>query len=52
MAAAMALPARGGGRISRNSREEDDEEIASLNEEEALSMLFGRRTLKGEKLLD
>ena len=45
------LPSRGGGRISRNSREEEDEitdtdlneeedEITHLNEEEGLSMLF------------
>ena len=44
MANAMALPSRGGGRISRNSREEEDE-ITNLNEEEGLSMLFERRTL-------
>ena len=43
------LPSRGGGRISRNSREEEDDithlneeedEITHLNEEEGLSMLF------------
>ena len=46
MANAMALPPRGGGRISRDSREEEDE-ITDLNEEEglSLSMLFGRRNL-------
>ena len=44
MANAMALPSRGGGRISRDSREEEDE-ITHLNEEEGLSMLFGRRNL-------
>ena len=43
MANAKALPSRGGGRISRNSREED--EITNLNEEEGLSMLFERPTL-------
>ena len=46
MANAMALPSRGGGRTSRDSREEEDEitELIfrlSLN----LSMLFGRRNL-------
>ena len=44
MANAMALPSRGGGRISRDSREEEDE-ITNLNEEEGLSMLFERRNL-------
>ena len=48
MANAMALPSRGGGRTSRDSREEEDE-ITELIEEEGLSlnlsMLFGRRNL-------
>ena len=44
MTNAMALPSRGGGRISRDSREEEDE-ITNLIEEEGLSMLFERRTL-------
>ena len=44
MANAMALPSRGGGRISRDSREEEDE-ITNLIEEEGLSMLFERRIL-------
>ena len=47
MANAMALPSRGGGRTSRDSREEEDE-ITELIEEEGLSLNLSICYLEGE----